>query len=97
MREYFHRRTVLKALFTSVVGTIVLSKSGALAQGSAGPDAGGPELHGRPAVRVGQSLLGLRGVAPRPSQVERRTRASRGDRGIEVTGAVTEAGRALDR
>lgn len=34
MREYFHRRTVLKALFTSVAGTIVLSKSGALAQGN---------------------------------------------------------------
>ena len=33
MREYFHRRTVLKALFTSVVGTIVLSKSVTLAQG----------------------------------------------------------------
>ena len=37
MRDYFHRRTVLKALFTSVAGTIVLSKSGALAQGDALP------------------------------------------------------------
>ena len=34
MRQYFHRRTVLKALFTSVAGTIVLSKTGALAQGN---------------------------------------------------------------
>ena len=34
MREYFHRRTVLKALFTSVAGTIILSKSRALAQGN---------------------------------------------------------------
>ncbi len=33
MRQYFHRRTVLKALLTSVAGAIVLSKSGALAQG----------------------------------------------------------------
>ena len=33
MREYFHRRTVLKALLTSAAGAIVLSKSGALAQG----------------------------------------------------------------
>ncbi|HJS62243.1 MAG TPA: haloacid dehalogenase-like hydrolase, partial [Pseudolabrys sp.] len=37
MRDYFHRRTVLKALFTSVAGTIVFSKSGVLAQGSALP------------------------------------------------------------
>jgi haloacid dehalogenase-like hydrolase len=34
MREYFHRRTVLKALFTSVAGAIIFSKTGALAQGS---------------------------------------------------------------
>ena len=34
MRDYFHRRTVLKALFTSVAGTIILSKTGALAQGN---------------------------------------------------------------
>lgn len=33
MREYFHRRTVLKALLASAAGAIVLSKSGALAQG----------------------------------------------------------------
>jgi haloacid dehalogenase-like hydrolase len=34
MREYFHRRTVLKALFTSVAGAIIFSKTGALAQGN---------------------------------------------------------------
>ena len=34
MRDYFHRRTVLKVLFTSVAGTIILSKTGALAQGN---------------------------------------------------------------
>jgi haloacid dehalogenase-like hydrolase len=37
MRQYFHRRTVLKALLTSVAGAIVLSKSGALAQGDTLP------------------------------------------------------------
>jgi len=34
MRQYFHRRAVLKALFTSVASTIILSKSRALAQGN---------------------------------------------------------------
>jgi hypothetical protein len=34
MREYFHRRTVLKVLFTSVAGAIIFSKTGALAQGN---------------------------------------------------------------
>ena len=33
MRQCFHRRAVLKALFTSVASTIILSKSRALAQG----------------------------------------------------------------
>ena len=34
MRQYFHRRAVLKALFTSVAGAIIFSKTGALAQGN---------------------------------------------------------------
>ena len=37
MRQYFHRRAVLKALFTSVASTIILSKSRALAQGDPPP------------------------------------------------------------